>query len=421
MNTADFFIPIRNLFSECSCLLYSRHTKAIFILSVLFTVGIPGYSQLPEGQLISENNMMEVPLFDTQKEILVTAKLKGEAFTFLLDTGAPFFISHAIQDKYNFPVLFKANLSDASGKKDETIVVSVDSLAIGPFLFTNVWAVVINMANETHECHAFVGNFGSNLLNFLTVQFDLQKHKVFLTDNDRLLAHQPAAFHPATLSAQRDFYFPITLHDNIADTIHFDSGDGSLYEISPRVLEKLMQKDRGSILKKGFGLTSMGSLGLPEHSDQYIIQANLRFANSTIPNGIAHNTYAEKSRLGRSVFHYGRMTLDYRNQRYAFENYEKPMLPETSDFGFTVITNSNRVLTGTVWEGSEAARKGMYSGCEIVQMNEIKFSDLTGCEVEKAIGPLKNENTINLVYRQKDGKIKKIKVRKVTYSGLSKH
>lgn len=398
---------------------YTFKWLTFFSLSLLLIKVTPGNAQLPQGKLESTNKLMEVPLTGAQKEILVKAELKGEEFTFLLDTGAPFFISNAIQAKHNFPVLFKANLSDASGKVDETIVVSVDSLNIGPFVFTNVWAVVINMDNETHQCHEFVGNFGSNLLNFLTVQFDLQNNKVTLADNLSLLGSKPVAFQPATLSAQRDFYFPITIHDRITDTIHFDSGDGSLYEISQRTVEKLLVHNPGSILAKGFGITSMGSLGLPEYSNQYIIKADLSFANSVISNGIANNTYAKKSRLGRYLFHYGKITLDYPNQRYAFEKYESPVPPEISDFGFTIITNNNRVFTGTVWEGSKAEKKGMYSGCEIIQMNEIKLSDLGSCEVERAVDQLKEESTITITYRDKNGKNKKIKVRKVTYLGFS--
>lgn len=395
----------------------ARKWIRIAILIVTQISVVTSVAQLPSGQLETKNRLMELPLMDTQKEILVKAKLKGEEFTFLLDTGAPFFISNVIQNKYNFPVLFKANLSDASGKKDETLVVSVDSLAIGPFLFTNVWAVVINMDNETHQCHEFVGNFGSNLLNFLTVQFDLQNHKVSLTDDMGLLGHQPTVFQPATLSTQRDFYFPITIRDNIFDTIHFDSGDGSLYEISPRVLEKLMKEDPGSILTKGYGITSMGSLGLPEHSNQYVIKTDLRFANSAMLNIIANNTYADKSRLGRYVFHYGRLTLDYPNQRYAFEKYEKPMPPEISDFGFTVIVNNGRVFTGTVWEGSRAEKKGMYGGCELIRLNEVKFSDLGSCGVDKALSQLKDKQKVAVIYLDKNGKSRKIKISKVIYPG----
>lgn len=401
--------------------LFHRKVLSTYAFLILFAIVPPGYAQLPPGQLETKDRIMELPLIDIQKEILVKAKLKGEEFTFLLDTGAPFFISNAIQKKYNFPVLFKANLSDASGKQDETLVVSVDSLAIGTFLFTNVWAVVINMDNEAHQCHEFVGNFGSNLLNFIIVQFDLQKHKVFLTDNLNLLEHQPSSFQPASLSAQRDFYFPITLQDNLIDTIHFDSGDGSLYEISPRILKKLILADSGTILKKGFGITSIGSLGLPKHSNQYVIKADLRFANSIIPNGIAYNTYADKSRLGRYIFHYGRMTLDYSNQRYAFEKYEKPALPEMSDFGFSFIASGTRVFAGTVWKRSEAEKKGMYSGCEVIQIDHLKFSDLAPCKLEEAINQSKNKNVIKLVYLDKNGMTRNIKVGKVKYTGLADH
>lgn len=392
--------------------------KIICAFLTLFLVARIGFSQLPQGQLVSSGKLMTLSLVDPQKEILVRASLKGEEFTFLLDTGAPFFISNTIQDKYNFPVLFKADLSDASGKKDETLIVSIDSLTIGPFLFRDVWAVVIKMDNETHQCHEFVGNFGSNLLNFLTVQFDLQKGKVFLTDDTSLLDHQPTTFQPATLSAQRDFYFPISINDGITDTIHFDSGDGSLYEISPRALKKLVGKDSSYIIKKGFGITGVGSLGLPDQANQYILKSNLAIGNSVITGGIANNTYAEKSRLGRYLFHYGRMTLDYPNQQFAFEPFEKPDLPGISDFGFTVVASSNRVLTGTVWNDSEAEKMGMFSGCEITQINKIKFNDLDPCEVENALNLIRNKTVIKLTYRDKSGRPRSVKIKKSVYSDL---
>jgi hypothetical protein len=393
----------------------SANLSAFLFFSLLISC-LSGYGQLPKGELNSRGVRMEVPLHSTEKEILVNAKLKGDTVTFLLDTGAPFFISSAIQQTYNFPVLFKANLSDASGKKNETIVVAVDSLTIGPFSFTDVWAVVINMDNEAHGCHKFVGNFGSNLLNFLIVQFDFEKRAVFLAEDISLLDHQPSTFQPATLNMQRDFQFPISVQDRIIDTVQFDSGDGSLLEISKRALTKLLQKDSGIVVKKGFGITGIGSLGIPEPSTQYVIKANLSFAKSTIRDAICNNTYAEKSRIGRGVFDYGRLTLDYPNHRYSFEAYTRPMHSDRSDFGFTLLTNGNHVYTGTVWEGSEAMRRGLYSGCEIIQINEIQINDLIPCGIEEVLSQSRNKNMIQLVFLDKLGKPRQINVKKVAYA-----
>ncbi|MDZ7650334.1 MAG: retropepsin-like aspartic protease [Cytophagales bacterium] len=261
---------------------------ALIYLPALLLVPLCAQAQLPIGKLVSKNQVLEVPLNNIDNEILVNAKVRGEEFQFLLDTGAPFFISSAIQKKYDFPVLFKANLSDASGKKDETVVVSVDSIRVGPFLFTDVWAVVINMENETHQCHEFVGNFGSNLLSFLTVQFNLQKAKAILTDNKELLAHKPSVpFSPAKISTQCDFFFPITIAGNIIDTIQFDSGDGSLYEISEKALNQLIRFKPNAIVKKGIGITSLGSLGMPEPAKQYVIRTSITFNGTTHPKGIS--------------------------------------------------------------------------------------------------------------------------------------
>ncbi|MDZ7650333.1 MAG: hypothetical protein U5K54_26110 [Cytophagales bacterium] len=102
-----------------------------------------------------------------------------------------------------------------------------------------------------------------------------------------------------------------------------------------------------------------------------------------IQRALAYNTYADKSRLGRSLLQYEYLTLDYINHRYAFEQFEKPLLQNLNDFGFTPVIYERQVIAGTVWEGSEAEKKGLSSGSTIIQINDVKFEDMGDCEIEK--------------------------------------
>lgn len=358
----------------------------------------PIYAQLNAGNLITKDTHYEIPLHHIEKEILLTAKLKGEEFTFLLDTGAPFFISDAIQKKFNFPVIYEVKLNDASGKEDKTVIVQIDTVSIGPFVFTNTWAVVLNMNNEAHQCHEFAGNFGSNLLQFLIVQFDLQKGKVLLSDNEKFIEKNTAPFSPAALSGQSDFTFPVRVSRNIADTILFDSGDGALYEITDEALQKIINKNANEIIRKGRGVTSMGSLGIPESTDQYTVKTQISFGNTTVNDGIANNTGAGQSRLGRYLLHYGALTLNYINKQYSFKQYVNPALPEKQDFGFQIITNGKKIIAGTVWEESEAEKAGMKSGDEIISVDEVMFAELPLCDIEPAYKRVSERKEIKIQF-----------------------
>lgn len=380
-------------------------------------IPIVGFAQFPSGKLVTKNKYFELPLVNIEDEILVKANLRGEEFTFMLDTGAPLFISTELQKKFNFPVLFRADLKDASGKAGETIVVSIDSITIGPFSFKDVWAIVIDFGNDAHQCHKFVGNVGSNLLSFLTLQFDLQEGKVNITDNIKLLKHKPAVpYSQADLSGQSNFVFPITIAKNIIDTVLFDSGDGALYEISGRALNRLIEMDSSHILRRGFGATSMGSLGMPDQTNQYLVQTNVRINNSDIQNVIANNTSASQSRIGRFLFHYGVVTLDYVKRRYAFEKYKTPVLPLRDEFGFVPILDGHKLMAGNVWENTEAAKKGMVSGCEILAINEVRFSDLSLCDIMPTLKKMRhNEERIKLIFLDKSGAEKMIELTKMSF------
>lgn len=385
--------------------------KSIIIFIVVCAVPAILKAQLNVGNLITKNKCLELPLPNIEKEILLTATIKGDEYTFLLDTGAPFFISDSLQKLYKFPVVYQAKLNDATGKVEETIIVKVDTLKIGPFVYTDLLALVLNMSNTAHQCDVFVGNFGSNLLRFLIVQFDAQKKKLILTDNGKLLKRKiTAPFSPAVLNEQSDFLFPVTFNNTIVDSMHFDSGDGKLYEISEKPLQQLIAAYPWQVIRKGVGVTGMGSLGIPSNSPQLILVSKIGFNTSIINNAAIKNTTASRSRMGRYLFNYGILTLDYVNRRYAFEKYRQPVLPPQYDYGFVVITNGKKVIAGTVWNGSEAERKGMKSGCEIVAMDGIKFSELSLCEVEPEAKKYRAKEQLIILFINGSGEVKEIKL-----------
>ena len=159
------------------------------------------------GKLLTKNKFYQVKYSETDKVITIDVGLKGARNKFMLDSGAPVFISDSIQALYNFPVILKAELGDASDKKGEVLIVEIDTLLVGPFIFVKLPALVLNYKNSPLQCVEFVGNFGSNALRFLVVQIDLKNEEVTLTDNLKLLKAKPANWQPAMINGQSDFFF----------------------------------------------------------------------------------------------------------------------------------------------------------------------------------------------------------------------
>jgi hypothetical protein len=86
----------------------------IFIITFIL-VPICGIAQLNVGNLLTKDKYLELPYNNTDNVIYVEAIMKAGKHLFLMDTGAPFFISDSLQRLYNFPVVYDAKLNDASG------------------------------------------------------------------------------------------------------------------------------------------------------------------------------------------------------------------------------------------------------------------------------------------------------------------
>lgn len=379
---------------------------------------ILSHAQMNAGaKLLSKNNYYEIPYQNSDSVILTHVQLKGSSHLFMLDSGAPVFISDSLQRLYNFPVIHETTVRDATGKTEPIKIIRIDTLKLGPFVVSDLLALVLNMKSSAHQCDAFVGNFGSNAMQFLVIEFDLRKGKIALTDNPVLLQNKDTTgFHSAMLNSQSDILFPVKVNDGFTDTVQFDTGDGYLYHISEKAMVALSALYPGQVVRRGIGVTAIGSLGIPENSKQMALKANkLLIANSTIAPATLFQTSAPRSRIGRYLLNYGVLRLDYINSRYAFTSYKNPVLPGKYDFGFTPVINGRKVIAGTVWQGSEAENNGMKSGNEILAIDDFYFSTLSLCDVEPKAKDYLSKNTIRILFKNNNGQTKRITLDKKYY------
>jgi hypothetical protein len=379
----------------------------------LFTLS--AYAQINQGKLLTKNNYFEIPVTETAKEIHTKATIRGDEYDFMLDTGAPAFISTELQKKYKFAHLYKGKTQDASGNKVKTEIVLIDTIQFGPFVLTGIPAIVIDMTESPLECLNLPGNIGSNMLRHLYVQFDLNEQRVAITDDKKLFKKQTTAQHPMVVSSQSDVYFTVTLNGNIIDTIHYDSGDAQLYNISKRTMNKYISTYPDHVIRSGYGTMFMGMGGAGSPFPQYIVRSeSIKVGSTTINTGTISIAGNDKSRMGRRMLDYGLFQLNYPDSSYAFDPYPTTNIPTRFDFGFQSVMNDDEVTIGCVWKKTAAEKQGLQSGDRILKVDDMDFTTMTKCEAVEAIRQVSKieKSTINLTFRHKKQKPQTITVEK---------
>jgi hypothetical protein len=356
-------------------------------------------AQWSAGVLQTRHAYCEIPLTETLHEIHTKATLRGDEYDFMIDSGAPAFISSDIQKKYHFKVLFSGKVQDATGNLVKTELVLIDTIRFGPFTFTGIPTLVLDMKESPIECLRLPGNIGSNMLRFLYLQFDLQAGHMACTDDRALLKHSLPHALPAQLSTQYDIYMPVMLNGNFKDTVHFDSGDGYYYRMSGPRMDQFVSAFPAEVVREGFGTVSMGVGGGGELTKQYKTKPkSISLSGADMPCGIIAIAENDRSRMGRDILQYGILQLNYPDSTYAFERYTNPHIEREGDYGYQSTLDGDEAAVGCVWKGTAAETAGMQAGDHLLQIDDMDLSQMDKCQITDNLrSMLRNQKSLIIV------------------------
>lgn len=280
-----------------------------------------------QGEMLSSDVFHQIKYTETKKGIYESVDLKGINFHFLFDTGAPLCISKEIQAQFNFRITDTATLIDSNNKKDTTFIVTIDTISFGGITFINIPAVVLDFKNSPIKNENVEGILGSNMVRFLTVQFDLKNQIITFTDNNTKLNFDRNKSGLLMLNAQSDASIVVKFENSnsgtsttFIDTAHFDSGMEELYDMNFVTAKRYIFQNSKRVIKRNkASKISSGMLGKGNTAEQMKLSANkLIIGEVNIQKAILYTT-AAKSRIGRDLLKYGTLTLDYKNSKYYFQ------------------------------------------------------------------------------------------------------
>jgi len=145
-------------------------------------------SPFNQGAIRQVNYFESIPFEFIEQKIIIPVSIAGVTYRFMVDTGAPNFISQKIFNKIKPEVVDEILMSDANNIEIKTPLAEIEELKIGSLIFNNSPVLIDeNDENIFFKCWKLDGIIGSNLLRNSIVQINLEEKLLYLTDRiDRL-------------------------------------------------------------------------------------------------------------------------------------------------------------------------------------------------------------------------------------------
>lgn len=384
-------------------------TMRSFCVGVLLFSSFRSPAQMNAGHLLPSASSVQFQFTSTSIAIHAEVVFSERVHEFIFDTGAPTFISEALQEKYRFPVIQQVNVSDASGLTDSTAIVNIDTMRCGDLVFVDIPALVLDLGPMGAACTGVEGNLGSNAARFLLVDFDLSHKSVTLSP---AVADPVTRYDPVRINGQSDVFFPLLLNGQFVDSAHFDSGSGGTVELAPAVAKTFAASYPAEVVGHGQGITSFGTFGPGPAVDQWKLKpGSTTLLGATIRNAPASLATNEVSRVGRGILRYGRLLINYPAAQARFEAFDTPIGKSVHDFGFDPIVHAGQVTIGTVWEGGPAQRAGIKSGDRVLAVQHKLVAEMDECSMEQALREAMRARKLVLRIQDAGGTVREVKVK----------
>jgi len=366
------------------------------------------------GKTSSKNYYEEFDFEYHKDKVYVPVEIQGITYKFILDTGAPNVISKEIHDLINPKLIKTIPVTDASGKKENLNVVSVENLKLGNIVFENTATLVYDInSNPIFQCLGIDGFIGSNMLRNSILQIDLERYKIRLTDNKRKLnLNKKNSKKIELIGSQSSPYVWIKLEgkDSAKEQVLIDTGADGLYDISKNHYKIFEKEDIFSAIGESTGASSVSLFGdVPVENHFRLHLPFLKINGLTIKNDITNTTNDNNSRIGSEILKYGVITIDFKNKRFYLNPKSEIINNEEPQFNFSRTLKDGKLIVGFVWD-NELKEKISY-GDEILEINgkEIVLCDLIAKE-----SIYKKEKTLKLKIKSTKGDLFELIVNKKT-------
>lgn len=359
------------------------------LLPILYLIGC-GWSlfaqpSLNQGRVLPARFCDTIPFEFIQGKMVVRVEIGNRLRKFIVDTGAPCAVFDRLQQELAAPVIYRDTISDAIGGIVEMARIEIEFFQLGQVEFSNIPALVMQeQVGQVLNCWGVEGIIGSNALRNCILQINVRDQYLILTNHCDTLDLANSATVPVHLDQHQSHPFvELTLSSDQVILANFDTGDPEPFTISREDTAIPLERQTARLVDIGYGQMLMSlTESQPEQwfrlfNFDTIAIGTARFLNFTsAPSGEQDYSY-----IGIGLGAYGILTLDYLNQQFHFQAYDKTRSIKAETYqtepGFTIHPAKDHYVIGMVWNNSTAARLGLKSGFKLQRIGGVDYSKRT--------------------------------------------
>lgn len=385
------------------------------------------FDTVNQGELMNKDFFFSLPYEKSPgNAAIIVITIEGKQKRFMVDTGSPMVISESLQKELHLPNLMNTQTEDSNGDATGLNIVRLAHLTIGQLQFKEIPALVLDF-KQIGACDSIDGFIGSNLLRLLIIQFNQMEQNIYFGDHiDSFKLAQATSISNMSLNFEQSSpVININLNGAVNDSCLFDSGDGVLYTISKSKFDEFNKDSRFNkdIVATGTGLSAQGVVGeKKDNLPAFVLYFDsISIGQQSVKNVYTEPTYAPRSRVGRGLWNYGLVTMDYLHKKFYFTPNQKELsADDPSNFGFKYKEKNGKLKVAIVWDNSQAAVCGLKPGLEIVQFGNFIPAKIPPCNWNSY---LKNEQAhadpIAVKYINETGDTIGCSLPKITFQNVS--
>lgn len=396
-----------------------------FLASLVFllfnTVLLYGQNTInaSQGYVEPQKYLVTIPYKQVKGKIIIEVVINNKIRKFILDTGASTVISENLYKELNPKSLGTVEVVDQSGLKDSLKVVSLPETKLNEVIFKDIPALVSKDTRMLFECFDVEGLIGSNLLRNSVIQFNSKDKTITLSDSPKSIdLKRKYASNMELSSNQSNPFVRIKLQNGRAfvnEKILFDTGDDGLYLLSMNTYNYITA-ERLNILEtlaENEGSFSAGLHGTAERMINYVVNIKTVEVNNLMLNNVMAKTTYTTSRFGSEILKYGKITLDYKNEKFYIEPFDdvSKINLEKKFWGIDLIIENEKAVVGIIWDKTLKGKVNV--GDEIVKFDDIDYQKLDFCEIVRSDKKVDKKTALLVLKDVKTGEIKRVEIKKL--------
>lgn len=364
---------------------YSRLFTA-FAAACLLSIGsqscsfIRGFKALTAGEAHAVMAPDTIPFAYHHNKIIVKGQVNGRTYDFVLDTGAPTVIWEEVaQDLKLAKARASVSATDANGTAQQLNFYAAESLKLGKLEVEHMNLSSVRALADEVKCYANGGIIGGNFMRHYHWQIDYENQRLIVSSDFSRLAVPKDAIRvnaSVTLPQGQVVIAGIQLLGKEQE-FTLDTGNGGSLNLGMRHWDAA--KDGGKArYAEAYGYSNLGTGGRKTITTN-TIRTDFTSPMDTIQNALIQ-VDTKSSLLGnRYLSQFGTITIDYSIGNGAvYFNRKKTRAPDAMTYGFLPVfkQESNALVVGKIYKGSEAETAGLRLDDTIVSINGKALSEM---------------------------------------------